>query len=184
MNAPLFPSILISCPCSDTVGQKATVRARDGAAAQAATAAAAQAAADADIDSDDDEGETFDPRAPRAVFSLFPLEHLLFCEDCNQIRCPRCVQEEITCYYCPSCLLEVPASAVKSEGNRHVVWFSFAGGGRELILLGFVPQVHAELLLLSNLLCSAVGHGQGRGPDAPVHPAVLALPLVDAGHWH
>lgn len=108
MNAPLFPSILISCPCSDTVGQKAAARARDG------------TAADADIDSDD-EGETFDPRAPRAVFSLFPLEHLLFCEDCNQIRCPRCVQEEITCYYCPSCLFEVPGSTVKSEGNRYVV---------------------------------------------------------------
>ncbi|EWC48341.1 hypothetical protein DRE_02110 [Drechslerella stenobrocha 248] len=67
---------------------------------------------------DDDEENNFDPRDPRSAFSLFPIENLLYCEDCHQIRCPRCVQDEIVCWYCPSCLFEVPSSTVKSDGNR------------------------------------------------------------------
>lgn len=67
-------------------------------------------------DSSDD--RNFDPRAPRANYSLYPLEHLLYCEDCHQIRCPRCVLDEIVTYYCPNCLFESPSSTVKSDGNR------------------------------------------------------------------
>jgi Dynactin p62 family len=63
----------------------------------------------------------FDPRAPRSNYSLYPLEHLLYCEDCQQIRCPRCVLDEIVTWYCPNCLFEVPSSTVKSEGNRYVL---------------------------------------------------------------
>ncbi|KAH6633668.1 dynactin p62 family-domain-containing protein [Boeremia exigua] len=66
----------------------------------------------------DDEERTFDPRSPRANYALFPLEHLLYCEDCLQIRCSRCVIEETLNWYCPSCLFEVPSSVVKSDGNR------------------------------------------------------------------
>ncbi|KAG4027530.1 hypothetical protein MFRU_029g00540 [Monilinia fructicola] len=66
----------------------------------------------------EEEERTFDPRAPRANYSLYPLEHLLYCEDCHQIRCSRCVLDEIVTWYCPSCLFEVPSSTVKSEGNR------------------------------------------------------------------
>ncbi|RPB24145.1 hypothetical protein L211DRAFT_857418 [Terfezia boudieri ATCC MYA-4762] len=73
---------------------------------------------DFDPSSDDDDSPPFDPRNPRSAFSLFPLENLLYCEDCHQIRCPRCVLEEIVSYYCPSCLFEVPSSTVKTEGNR------------------------------------------------------------------
>lgn len=73
---------------------------------------------------DDDEEEqeediTFDPLNPRSAFSLFPIENLLYCEDCRQIRCPRCVQDEIVCWFCPSCLFEVPSSTIKSDGNRY-----------------------------------------------------------------
>ncbi|CZT49288.1 probable dynactin arp1 p62 subunit RO-2 [Rhynchosporium secalis] len=66
----------------------------------------------------DDDDRTFDPRAPRANYSLYPLEHLLYCEDCHQIRCPRCVLDEIVTWFCPNCLFEVPSSTVKTEGNR------------------------------------------------------------------
>ncbi|CAI4218050.1 unnamed protein product [Parascedosporium putredinis] len=52
---------------------------------------------------------------------LYPLEHLMYCGDCQQIRCQRCVNEEIVTYYCPSCLFEVPSSNIKSEGNRRSV---------------------------------------------------------------
>ncbi|KAF3929198.1 hypothetical protein AA313_de0203135 [Arthrobotrys entomopaga] len=71
-----------------------------------------------DDDTEEDEENNFDPRDQRAAFSLFPIENLLYCEDCHQIRCPRCVQDEIVCWYCPSCLFEVPSSTVKSDGNR------------------------------------------------------------------
>lgn len=66
----------------------------------------------------DGEERTFDPRSPRANYALYPLEHLLYCEDCLQIRCPRCIIEETLNWYCPSCLFEVPSSVVKSDGNR------------------------------------------------------------------
>ncbi len=66
----------------------------------------------------DEQEHTFDPRNPRSNFALYPLEHLLYCEDCQQIRCPRCVIEETLNWYCPSCLFEVPSSVVKSDGNR------------------------------------------------------------------
>jgi len=70
-------------------------------------------------DEDEEEGRTFDPRSPRANYSLYPIEHLLYCEDCQQIRCDKCVLDEIVTYYCPNCLFEVPGSSVKSEGNRY-----------------------------------------------------------------
>ncbi len=66
----------------------------------------------------DDEEETLDPKNPRSNYALYPLEHLLYCEDCLQIRCPRCVIEETLNWYCPNCLFEVPSSVVKSDGNR------------------------------------------------------------------
>lgn len=66
----------------------------------------------------DDYEAAFDPRAPRANFSLYPLEYLLYCVECHQIRCPRCIAEEVVTYYCPNCLFEVPGSNIKSDGNR------------------------------------------------------------------
>ncbi|RKU47959.1 hypothetical protein DL546_002700 [Coniochaeta pulveracea] len=100
--APLSPYTYIQCPCSDAPSQArpSETPTRDIAADQ------------------DDDDRTFDPRAPRSNYSLYPLEYLLYCEDCHQIRCPRCVAEEIVTYYCPSCLFEVPSSNLKSEGNR------------------------------------------------------------------
>ncbi|KAF2635755.1 hypothetical protein P280DRAFT_501777 [Massarina eburnea CBS 473.64] len=65
-----------------------------------------------------EEERDLDPRHPRSNYSLYPLEHLLYCEDCQQIRCSRCVTEETLNWYCPSCLFEVPSSVVKSDGNR------------------------------------------------------------------
>jgi hypothetical protein len=92
------------CPCTDT-----------------STSARRLGEEDPTSEGENDEDErTFDPRAPRANYSLYPLEHLLYCEDCHQIRCPRCVLDEIVTWYCPNCLFEVPSSTVKSEGNRYL----------------------------------------------------------------
>ena len=121
--AQSMPYTYIQCPCSDV---STLLRGADGPSkrdsATIARGTATRTAVDGedgDGDEDDDDGRTFDPRAPRANFSLYPLEYLLYCEDCHQIRCPRCVNEEIVTYFCPNCLFEVPASNLKSEGNRY-----------------------------------------------------------------
>ncbi|KPM43696.1 hypothetical protein AK830_g2856 [Neonectria ditissima] len=100
--APVIPYTYIQCPCSDVSSTSAADHANDA----------------HDQDSVDDDERTFDPRAPRSNYSLYPLEYLLYCEDCQQIRCPRCVNEEVVTYYCPHCLFEVPSSNLRSEGNR------------------------------------------------------------------
>lgn len=64
------------------------------------------------------EDQTFNPHDPRANYALYPLEQLLYCDECDAIRCPRCSTEEVLYWYCPSCLFEVPSSAVRSDGNR------------------------------------------------------------------
>jgi dynactin-4 len=105
------PYTHIQCPCSDQLS----------------------------IDTDEEEAlnreaigddRTFDPRAPRSNYSLYPLEYLLYCEDCQQIRCPRCVSEEIVTYYCPNCLFEVPSSNLRSEGNRYGLTTAVSRQGR------------------------------------------------------
>ncbi|RDA82591.1 hypothetical protein CP532_0910 [Ophiocordyceps camponoti-leonardi (nom. inval.)] len=97
-----LPYTYIQCPCSDT----------------SLNVASSATEADETSSPQSDGERTFDPRAPRSSFSLYPLEYLLYCEDCQQIRCPRCVTEETVTYYCPSCLFEVPSSNLRSEGNR------------------------------------------------------------------
>ncbi len=111
--AQRFPHSYISCPCTGISTTAASVKraSRDVDLGKGNGALSAP-------EDDDVEEKTFDPRAPRANYSLYPLEHLLYCEDCHQVRCPRCTIEEIICWYCPNCLFEVPRSMVKSEGNR------------------------------------------------------------------
>jgi dynactin 4 len=94
-----MPYTYIQCPCSDPARQTDS--------------------GSSPTQNEGDDDRTFDPRAPRSNYSLYPLEYLLYCEDCHQIRCPRCVNEEIVTYYCPNCLFEVPSSNLKSEGNRY-----------------------------------------------------------------
>lgn len=101
--AAMTPYTYIQCPCSDP----ANFSRHDH----------SDPTSPLPVDPDDDD-RAFDPRAPRANYSLYPLEYLLYCEDCHQIRCPRCIAEEIVTYYCPNCLFEVPGSNIKSDGNR------------------------------------------------------------------
>lgn len=94
--AQAFPYTYYACDCFDSTNSRGHLHDRDA----------------------DEEERTFDPRSPRANYQLYPLEHLLYCEDCQHVRCPRCVLEETLNWYCPSCLFEVPSSVVKSDGNR------------------------------------------------------------------
>ncbi|KAF3769540.1 regulated by circadian rhythms/ conidium formation [Cryphonectria parasitica EP155] len=101
--AAITPYTYIQCPCSDPANVSRHNHNDPTTPLQTET---------------DDDERAFDPRAPRANYSLYPLEYLLYCEDCHQIRCPRCIAEEIVTYYCPNCLFEVPGSNIKSDGNR------------------------------------------------------------------
>lgn len=124
MASPFTPYTYIQCPCSDSAHlpsaesssrPSSSDRKAGGGSGGSGGGTGAEAGGDGEADEDD---RTFDPRSPRANYSLYPLEYLLYCEDCHQIRCPRCVAEEIVTYYCPNCLFEVPTSNLKSEGNR------------------------------------------------------------------
>ncbi|KAI0013871.1 dynactin p62 family protein [Xylariaceae sp. FL0662B] len=101
--ASFTPYTYIQCPCHDSTNR--------GRPADDAPSPTSQ-------DSSDDDDRTFDPRAPRSNYSLYPLEYLLYCDVCHQIRCPRCVSEELVSVYCPNCLFEVGSSSLKTEGNR------------------------------------------------------------------
>jgi hypothetical protein len=124
MASPFTPYTYIQCPCSDSASlpsaaaHEASSR-PSSSDRKAGGASGGGGAGEQDGEANEDD-HTFDPRSPRANYSLYPLEYLLYCEDCHQIRCPRCVAEEIVTYYCPNCLFEVPTSNLKSEGNRYV----------------------------------------------------------------
>ncbi|KAL1392589.1 dynactin p62 family-domain-containing protein [Phyllosticta capitalensis] len=103
--AQTFPYVFFSCPCVDTTCPSSRVLKESKRLSQHSQP-------------EEEEGRTFDPRSSRANYALYPLENLLYCEDCHQIRCPRCVSEEVITWFCPSCLFEVPSSNIKSDGNR------------------------------------------------------------------
>ncbi|KAI1812091.1 dynactin Arp1 p62 subunit RO2 [Poronia punctata] len=106
--ASFTPYTYIQCPCHES--SRSTSVGDDG-------GKSSRTSRDLNAEEEDD-GHAFDPRAPRSNFSLYPLEYLFYCEDCHQIRCPRCVSEELSTIYCPSCLFEVGSSSLKTEGNR------------------------------------------------------------------
>ena len=143
MSRP-FPYTFISCPCADTPvpdhlrkrSERESPRRSHLASSHDEKNEDREEGDDHDnVDDEEEEEEeeeegTFDPRSPRANFSLFPPEQLLYCEDCHEIKCPRCITEEIVSWYCPNCLFETPSSMVRSEGNRYVFFGPFRQGYR------------------------------------------------------
>ncbi|OQO00953.1 hypothetical protein B0A48_13642 [Cryoendolithus antarcticus] len=99
-----LPSAHYACPCSSSPS--------------AITSARRASHISAPLKDDDPEQSTFDPHSPRSAYNLLPLTHLLFCDECSQIRCPKCTIEEVITWYCPSCLFEVPSGSVRGDGNR------------------------------------------------------------------
>lgn len=106
--AAAFPYTYIACPCTSLTSS----------AASSTTQKRSSRQLSANDSAEDKDDTTFNPHDPRANFSLYPYDHLLYCDECHQIRCPRCCSEEIVNWYCPSCLFEVPSSVVKTDGNR------------------------------------------------------------------
>jgi len=103
MAAP-FPYTHYACPCSDLTSIVPSSTSKRNSSIQSTVNTV--------------EDRTFNPHDPRANYSLYPLDHLFYCDECHGIRCPKCCNEEIISWYCPSCLFEVPSSAVKGDGNR------------------------------------------------------------------
>ncbi|KAI7353786.1 hypothetical protein KC354_g11397 [Hortaea werneckii] len=103
--ASSFPYTHYACPCNSLTASPPSL------------STLSPAAADPTHDADED-GRTFNPHSPRANYALYPLDQLLYCDECDGIRCPKCVSEEVVNWYCPSCLFEVPSSAVRGDGNR------------------------------------------------------------------
>ncbi|KAJ7451630.1 dynactin p62 family-domain-containing protein [Mycena latifolia] len=58
------------------------------------------------------------PHLPSSSHSFHSLHTLFFCEECDAVRCNRCVSVEVSGYYCPNCLFEVPSASVRAEKNR------------------------------------------------------------------
>ncbi|KAJ5818496.1 hypothetical protein N7474_004087 [Penicillium riverlandense] len=126
MSRP-FPYTYISCPCADTPVPEPGRKRKSTLSPQKPERTSLSAEdteetqkeeEEQEAQGEEEEEQTFDPRSPRSNFSLYPPEQLLYCEDCHQIKCPRCITEEIVSWYCPNCLFETPSSMVKSDGNR------------------------------------------------------------------
>jgi len=134
--ASFTPYTYFQCPCTDTSTPTRNI--------------GDDKPLETEENSDDD--RTFDPRAPRSNYSLYPLKHLLYCEDCHQIRCPRCVLDEIVTWYCPNCLFEVPSSTVKSEGNRQA-----SCACRARTAADFVRQMYEKLFPVPDMRRASLG---------------------------
>ncbi|KAJ7180988.1 dynactin p62 family-domain-containing protein, partial [Mycena filopes] len=58
------------------------------------------------------------PNLPSSSHCLQALNTLFFCEECDAVRCNRCVSVEVSSHYCPNCLFEAPSASIHTEGNR------------------------------------------------------------------
>lgn len=97
-----------ACPCTD-ITRSPTFE---------AFATTEDTAQEQEVQQAEQDDSPFNPHTTRANFALHPLEHLLFCTECNDLRCPRCYYEEALSYYCPSCLQDRTSTSVKTESNR------------------------------------------------------------------
>ena len=111
-----FPYTYISCPCTDITSSASSLNLSSLTLNPRHSSGSVRASGNEDEENGQSE-RTFDPRSPRANYSLFPIEHLLFCEDCQQIRCPRCCIEEVVAWFCPGCYTESSVARVRGEGG-------------------------------------------------------------------
>lgn len=94
-----FPYTLYSCPCTDI-------------------SANGDAFALPKPEEEQEDEQSFNPYSPRADYALHQIENILFCNECHELRCPRCYYEEVMYYYCPNCTMEATTQSVKSDTNR------------------------------------------------------------------
>ncbi|EPQ31476.1 uncharacterized protein PFL1_00811 [Pseudozyma flocculosa PF-1] len=117
----MAPSVLYYCPC-DHVGPSAgpsSASSSSSATTAASTTAAATAASTSatTLQFSLQHPPSVPSTSSAAAYAFHPLESLYFCDECDQIRCSRCVAVDIAAYYCPNCLFEVPHASVKQSRN-------------------------------------------------------------------
>lgn len=100
-------TIHYACPCTDISHPPTIIAEKQSDNSQPET-----------IQEEAEEAIPFNPHDPRANFALYPVEHLLFCTECHEFRCPRCSYEEALTAFCPSCLQERSRESVRTESNR------------------------------------------------------------------
>ncbi|KAJ1028819.1 hypothetical protein NDA16_001984 [Ustilago loliicola] len=98
------PHVLYYCPCNQTASHGASSSSSSSSQRYKSTLASPPPGLPAS--------------SPASRYAFHPLDSLYFCDECDQIRCNRCVTVDISSYYCPNCLFEVPGASVKAEKNR------------------------------------------------------------------
>ncbi|KXT04437.1 hypothetical protein AC578_3620 [Pseudocercospora eumusae] len=101
-----FPYTRYACQCNEYLNDPATALFGKGKRSSQ------------NVEDEQEDNRLFNPHEPRANYSLYPIDELLFCDECNETRCQKCWGEEMMYYYCPSCMFEVASSGVKGDGNR------------------------------------------------------------------
>lgn len=102
---------------------------------------------------------------PLALFQHHALSTLLFCEECDAIRCDACASNEVACYYCPNCLFEVPSASVRGEKNRYgPPLLTVLDRGALIQQVDTRVQVREELLPVSSVRPHALGRRVGPRP--------------------
>lgn len=89
------------------------------------------------------------PHLPSSSHHFHPLHNLFFCEECDAVRCNRCVSVEVSTYYCPNCLFEVPSASVRAEKNRLI--------NATACIMKVVTQLDATDVLATAFHARAVG---------------------------
>lgn len=121
--------------------------------------------------------------APLAQYEHHNLSELLFCEDCDAIRCNQCAACEVACYYCPNCLFEVPSASVRGEKNRSGPILLAQETTLEALTRSKPHQMRTKLLPVPSMRSLSFSR---RFRSKPVHSAVFgslerrrtAIPII------
>ncbi|KAJ1962243.1 hypothetical protein GGI12_002762 [Dipsacomyces acuminosporus] len=97
------PGVLYYCPCAGSMSISDAAQESDEAKQVSMQ--------------EEDEKLPVAANSPALPLRASPIEDLYYCDDCNEIRCSRCVVEEPAGYHCPNCLFDVPTASVRSENN-------------------------------------------------------------------
>ncbi|PWZ00821.1 hypothetical protein BCV70DRAFT_200087 [Testicularia cyperi] len=113
------PYVLYHCPCEQSSsGSSAAQPTATAATTPSSALSPSPSVSAAAVASSSSVPPELPAYSPAARYAFHQLESLYFCDECDQIRCNRCVTFDISSYYCPNCLFEVPGASVKAEKNR------------------------------------------------------------------
>lgn len=124
------------------------------------------------------------PNLPSSSHVFHPLSSLYFCEECDAVRCNRCVFIEVSGYYCPNCLFEVPSASVRAEKNRCVgiiihLFYSDAcvlSDVRGIVFFVRIVEIPCLLCPLTHLSPRTLAFKSKLVPSENLHSSYTAIP--------